>query len=100
MDLALDILLQDFVLESREVPSVTAGHPGPEAAKQPQTITLPPPRLTVDVLFPEKYQASFILTSKGSTSRQSRQPTECYLKSLGDHEDENFNKFSKLKNYF
>ncbi len=29
------------------VPSIMASHPGSEAAKQPQTITLPPPSLTV-----------------------------------------------------
>ncbi len=29
------------------VPSIMASHSGPEAAKQPQTITLPPPCLTV-----------------------------------------------------
>ncbi len=34
------------------VPSIMASCPGPEAAKQPQTITLPPPCLTMyDVLF-------------------------------------------------
>ena len=31
------------------VQSITASFPGPEAAKQPQTTTLPPPCLTVDV---------------------------------------------------
>ncbi len=29
------------------VPSIMASRPGPEAAKQPQIITLPPPCLTV-----------------------------------------------------
>ncbi len=33
------------------VPSITASHPGPEAAKQPQTITLPPPCLTAGMMF-------------------------------------------------
>ncbi len=33
------------------VPSITASHPGPEAAKQPQTITLPPPCLTAGIMF-------------------------------------------------
>ncbi len=33
------------------VPSIMKSHTGPEAAKQPQTITLPPPCLNVDVLF-------------------------------------------------
>ncbi len=33
------------------VPSIMASHPGPEAAKQPQTITLPPPWLTVGMMF-------------------------------------------------
>ncbi len=32
------------------VPSIMASRPGPEAAKQPQTITLPPPRLTVGMM--------------------------------------------------
>ncbi|XP_053332894.1 B-cell receptor CD22-like isoform X2 [Clarias gariepinus] len=31
------------------VPSITASLPGPEAAKQPQTITLPPPYFTVEL---------------------------------------------------
>ncbi len=33
------------------VPSIMASHPGPEAAMQPQTITLPPPCLTVGMMF-------------------------------------------------
>lgn len=33
------------------VPSITASGPGPEAAKQPQTITQPPPCLTVGMMF-------------------------------------------------
>ncbi len=34
------------------IPSIMISHPGPEVAKQPQTITLPPPCLTwYDVLF-------------------------------------------------
>ena len=33
------------------VPSIMASRPGPEAAKQPQTITLPPPCLTVGMMF-------------------------------------------------
>ncbi len=33
------------------VPSIMASHPGPETAKQPQTITLPPPCLTVGMMF-------------------------------------------------
>ncbi len=33
------------------VPSIMAIHPGPDAAKQPQTITLPPPCLTVGMMF-------------------------------------------------
>ncbi len=33
------------------VPSIMSSHPDPEAAKQPQTITLPPPCLTVGMMF-------------------------------------------------
>ncbi len=33
------------------VQSSMASHPGPEAAKQPQTITIPPPCLTVRIMF-------------------------------------------------
>lgn len=33
------------------VPSITASHPDPEAAEQPQTITLPPLYLTVTIIF-------------------------------------------------
>ncbi len=33
------------------VPSIMASRPGPEATKQPQTITLPPPCLTVSMMF-------------------------------------------------
>ncbi len=33
------------------VPFITASLPGPEAAKQPQTITLPPPYFTVGMMF-------------------------------------------------
>ncbi len=33
------------------VPSIMASRPGPEAAKQPQTITLSPPCLTVGIMF-------------------------------------------------
>ncbi len=33
------------------VPSIMASRPGSEAAKQPQTITLPPPCLIVDMMF-------------------------------------------------
>ena len=48
----MDILLQDLWWRAEfMVPSVTAGGPGPEAAEQPQTITLPPPCLAADVLF-------------------------------------------------
>ncbi len=34
------------------LPSIMASHPGPEAAKQPQTTTLPPPCLTVGIVRP------------------------------------------------
>uniref|UniRef100_A0A803K1T5 Pre-rRNA-processing protein TSR2 homolog n=1 Tax=Xenopus tropicalis TaxID=8364 RepID=A0A803K1T5_XENTR len=40
-----DILLQDFLVDSRIHGSIY--HSKPEAAKQPQTITLPPPYFTV-----------------------------------------------------
>ncbi len=33
------------------IPSINASHPNPETAKQPQTITLPPPCLTVAMMF-------------------------------------------------
>ncbi len=32
------------------VPSIMENRPGPEAAKQPQTITLPPPCLTINMM--------------------------------------------------
>lgn len=38
------------------VPLVTARDPGPEAAQQPQTITLPPPHMTDGLM---KYCVSF-----------------------------------------
>ena len=47
-----DMLLQDFLVDRRiMVPFITASLPGPEAAKQPQTITLPPPYFTVGMMF-------------------------------------------------
>jgi hypothetical protein len=43
------VLLHDpavLQLQLRQVPSIKASRPGPEAAKHPQTITPPPPCLT------------------------------------------------------
>lgn len=34
---------------------IEVGLPGPEAAKQPRIITLPPPCSTTDVVFPDKH---------------------------------------------
>lgn len=44
--------------------SITAGHPGPEAAKQPQIITLPPPCLTGGIRCCVIYLMSWNTTSK------------------------------------
>ncbi len=56
------------------VPSMMASHPGPEAAKQPHTITLPAPRLTVGMLVLRQRQKSVLLDVLGSfmTSWMSR----------------------------
>ena len=48
----LDILFQEFLVDSRIHGSIYhSSLPGPEAAKQPQTITLPPPYFTVGMMF-------------------------------------------------
>ncbi len=59
------------------VPSIMASRPGPEAVKQPQTITLPP-RLTPDVNGTHTFQKVQLL---------SHQSTEYLPKSLGDNQD-------------
>ena len=41
------------------VPSIKSSHPGPEAAKLPQTIPLPPPYLTVDEVLTVKCSVWF-----------------------------------------
>ncbi len=43
--------LQLEVTNRWPVPFITASLPGPEAAKQPQTITLPPPYFTLGMMF-------------------------------------------------
>jgi len=46
----LNVVLQDFLVDSR-ISFITASLPGPEAAKQPQTIILPPTYFTVGMMF-------------------------------------------------
>ncbi len=70
------------------IPSIMISHPGPEAAKQPQTITLPPPCLTwYDVLF-MKCGVGFTPDVTGHTHLPkvqllSHQSTKYFPKSLG-----------------
>ncbi len=74
------------------VPFITASLPGPEAAKQPQTITLPPPYFTVGMMFFSEMLCYFYARCNGTHTFQkvkmlSRQSTEYFPKSLGDHQD-------------
>ncbi len=74
------------------VPSIMASHPGPEAAKQPQTITLPPQCLTVGLMFFYEILCWFYARCNGTHTFQkvqllSHQSTEYFPKSLGDNQD-------------
>ncbi len=74
------------------VPSIMAIHPGPEAAKQPQTITLPPPCLMVGMMFFYEMLRGFYARCNGKHTFQKVQLLLCqyteYLpKSLGDNQD-------------
>ncbi len=74
------------------VPSIMASHPGPEAAKQTQTITLPPPCLTVGMMFFYEMLCWFYVSCNGTRTFQkvqllSHQSTEHLPKSLGDNQD-------------
>ncbi len=69
-----------------------ASRPGPEDAKQPQTITLPPPCLTVGMLFFYEMLCWFYARCNGTHTFQkvkllSHQSTEYLAKSLGDSQD-------------
>ncbi len=73
------------------VPSIMASRPAPEAAKQRQTITLPP-CLTVGMMFFfMKSSVSFMPDVTGHTFQNvkllSHQSTEYLPKSLGDNQD-------------
>ncbi len=91
-----DIVLQDFLVEFM-VPFITASLPGPEAAKQPQTITLPPPYFTVGMMFfflkccatfmPDVYthlpkSSTFVSSVHRVFSQKSRGSSRCFLAKL------------------
>ncbi len=74
------------------VPSTMASRPGPEAVKQPQTITLSSPRLTVGSMFFLRKLCWFYARCNGIHTFQkvqllSHQSTEYLPKSLGDNQD-------------
>ncbi len=71
---------------------ITASLLGPEAAKQPQTITLPPPYFTIGMMFFSEMLCYFYARCKGTQTFQkvqllSHQSTEYFPKSLGVHQD-------------
>ncbi len=70
---------------------IMASRPGPEGAKQPQTITLPPPCLTVGMTF-FLWNGWFYARCNGTHTFQkvkllSHQSTKYSPKSLGDNQD-------------
>lgn len=103
----LDILLQDFEVESKIHDSIYyVSCPGPEAAKQPQNITIPPPCM-YNVLF-MKCCVSFTADVTGFQPMKKKmlhQSTEYFPKSLEDKFSQNcisfsLNSFKFIPTYF